>query len=111
MSRWYDSEPTVSMAVSLLQSSPMRQQQAVVEEALAHIRHSYPACDTPQSAHPGVVFFQRFRFGWSAELWQLMACLQEMAVGDRQSMALWILEELVHVDQFSGAPPHHHAIS
>ncbi len=106
MSRWYDNDPTVSMAVSVLQSCPAGQQSRVIVEALSHIHQEFPSVTAPQSAHPSVVFFKRFRLGWSAEFWQLMACLKEMAISDRQCMALWILEELVHADRFSDAMPH-----
>lgn len=96
--RWYDCDSTLSMAVSLLQSVSKQQRAAVVAEALDALLEMYPELSTTAEASAGVAFFWKRRNGWTADMWRLLALIEQLPETERRQVALWILDALVHFD-------------
>lgn len=99
--RWYDCDPTLSMAVSLLQSVGSQQQTAVVTDGLAEVLTSYPHLKNDDVAGDGLLFFWKRRQGWTADMWRLLALIEQLPRHERHEMALWLLDRLVHSDRNS----------
>lgn len=99
--RWYESDPTLSMAISLLQNLLPAQQDWMIHDMLNYLSREYPELmeDDAQDMHGDtLLFFNRHR-RWQRELWRLLGHLKELSPSQRTQAALYMIDRMVMLDQ------------
>jgi hypothetical protein len=96
--RWYDCDPTLSMAVSLLQSVSDDQREPLLDEGLDYITATYPSLAKQADDEGNVVFFWKRRQGWNSKMWRMLTLVEALPHHDRQDVALWLLDALLNAD-------------
>lgn len=99
--RWYESDPTLSMAVSLLQNLLPAQQDWMIQDMLAYLQREYPEVmgeSLGEEASDTLLFFNRHR-RWQRELWRLLANIKELPAYERTHVALYMIDRMVLLDQ------------
>lgn len=97
--RWYDKDPTLSMAVSLLQNAPRKHQEMTAKMVLAYMKEAnlYEAANVSQDK---TLFFfpllKRMQLDNSA--WEMLEIMKRLPHGKQIEVALMIIHHIYLFD-------------
>lgn len=101
--RWYESDPTLSMAISLLQNLLPAQQDWMLHDVMAYLSSEHLVLETHESLEgplpiDTLLFFNRHR-RWQRELWRILSYIKELPDQSRTEVALYMIDRMYLLDQ------------
>lgn len=100
MQRWYDNDPTISMAVSLLQNAPEVNQDETVVMMEEHLKSSHEiSLDQAQKPMELLYLFPRAqRRGLGAKARQFLEVMKSLPEPLQQELGFAIIHHLYHLE-------------
>lgn len=104
--RWYDSNATLSMAISLLQNTALDSRAQVVKyvnDTVASIDYTAPQ-KMAQQKYNGLLNFVQMRQSMDDDSWEMIESIRFLKPAEQEHVALMMIRYIYYLENFNNMP-------